>query len=468
MIRTSPYSRAASAITILFLLVFAAEAQKRALVNERDVRAEMQFLAGDAMQGRASGSAFERIAAEYIGSQFMQFGLEPAGENGWDGKPTFVRTIELPERRPLSSLTVTGAGSPLELGRDFAVMSVGAPKASGKLLTYTEGSKPPEGSVILIRPAAGATFRSLQPTISAAGATKPAAIIIQASSDLTARWDSLAERRPNLGRGGWNMIVVAPHVAEKLAALPADTQISMAAEFAPAAKAYTWNAVGKLTGSDRTLASEVIVLSSHLDHIGVNPSAPGDDKIFNGADDDASGSVAVLELARAIASGKRPKRTIYFVCFGSEESGGHGSRGFLRDLPFPREKFIANLQFEMIGRPDRKVKPNELWLTGYERSNLGAELARRGAFLVADPHPEENFFQRSDNYGFAVEGIVAHTVSSFGLHPDYHQAGDEVRTIDFAHMTNAISSMIKPIQSLANSTFRPEWTATGRPARRPN
>jgi Zn-dependent M28 family amino/carboxypeptidase len=124
---------------------------------------------------------------------------------------------------------------------------------------------------------------------------------------------------------------------------------------------------------------------------------------------------------------------------------------------------VANLQFEMIGRPDPKVPAQTLWLTGYERSDLGDELARRGARLVADPHPDQSFFTRSDNIRFARRGVIAHTVSSFGLHKDYHQPSDEIGTIDFAHMTDAISSMIEPVRWLANSTFRPEWKAGMKP-----
>ncbi|MEK7722987.1 MAG: M20/M25/M40 family metallo-hydrolase, partial [Acidobacteriota bacterium] len=212
-----------------------------------------------------------------------------------------------------------------------------------------------------------------------------------------------------------------------------------------------------ITGSDPKLSSEIILLSAHLDHLGVRPTAPGNDKIFNGADDDASGCIAALELGRVLASGKKPKRTVYFAFFGSEEAGGFGATYFVNNLAFPKEKLVANLEFEMIGRPDEKVKPEELWLTGYERSNLGAELAKRGAKLVQDPHPEQNFFQRSDNYTLARQGIIAHTVSSFGLHKDYHQASDEVKTIDFKHMTYAINSMVKPIQWLINSNFKPSW-----------
>ena len=230
-------------------------------------------------------------------------------------------------------------------------------------------------------------------------------------------------------------------------------------------KANTWNAVGRLTGSDPRQASEVILLSAHIDHVGNGrgPAAAGADNIYNGADDDASGSIAVLELAEAIAAGPRPRRTIVFAWFGSEESGGTGSRYFADKPVVPLETIVANLQFEMIGRPDEKVPAHTLWLTGYERSTLGPELARRGAKLVQDPHPEQSFFTRSDNIQFARRGVIAHTVSSFGLHKDYHQASDEIRTIDFAHMTDAIRSMLDPIRWLANSDFKPDWLPGQKP-----
>ncbi|MBA2257643.1 MAG: M20/M25/M40 family metallo-hydrolase [Acidobacteria bacterium] len=229
-------------------------------------------------------------------------------------------------------------------------------------------------------------------------------------------------------------------------------------------RSTTWNAVGRITGSDRQHAQEVILLSAHLDHLAPRPNAAaGADNIFNGADDDASGAVAVMELADAIARGPRPKRTIVFAWFGSEEAGGTGSRFFADKPVVPLERIIANLQFEMIGRPDAKVPPHTLWLTGYERSTLGPELARRGAKLVQDPHPEQSFFTRSDNIQFARRGVVAHTVSSFGLHKEYHTPADETRFIDFSHMTDAIRSMLAPIRWLADSTFKPEWLPGKKP-----
>lgn len=309
------------ALVFCLFLVHPALAQHNAPIKEQDIRAQLGFLASDAMQGRGSGTIYERIAAEYIGSQFRQFGLEPGGDMDSAGNKSFVQRVPL-ETAP------TGA---------------------------------------------------------------------------------------------------------------------------------TWNVIGILRGSDPRVANEAIVLSAHLDHLGVRDSVAGDDKIFNGADDDASGCVAVLELARALAAGKRPRRTVLFVGYGSEERRGLGSRYFIDNPPVPLTQIVANLQFEMLGRPDPKVPAGTLWLTGFERSNLGPELAKNGAALVADPYPQHQFFRRSDNYPLALRGVIAHTISSFGLHTDYHRPSDDVTKIDFAFMTRSLNSLVRPVQWLANSNFRPAW-----------
>src|SRR5262249_3681453 len=119
----------------------------------------------------------------------------------------------------------------------------------------------------------------------------------------------------------------------------------------------TRNVIGIIPGSDAALRNQVILLTAHLDHLGMGKAAAGGDNIYNGADDDASGCVAVLELAQALAQGERPKRTIVFAFFGSEETGGQGNGYFLEHPPVPLANIVANLEFEMIGRADPKVKP---------------------------------------------------------------------------------------------------------------
>ena len=232
--------------------------------------------------------------------------------------------------------------------------------------------------------------------------------------------------------------------------------------FENAPRTETWNAIAILRGSTRP--DEVILLTAHLDHLGMAKPNGTADLIYNGADDDASGTAAVLTLAHLLASGPRPARTIVFALFGSEEIGGFGNCAFLQHPPVPLTSIVANLEFEMIGRPDPAIAADALWLTGYERSNLGPELAQHGAHLVSDPHPKEEFFTRSDNYALARQGIVAHTVSSFGLHKDYHHPSDELSAIDFPHMGAAIASMLAPIRWLADSEFKPAWNPGGRPA----
>jgi Peptidase family M28 len=224
----------------------------------------------------------------------------------------------------------------------------------------------------------------------------------------------------------------------------------------------TWNALAILKGSDPVASKEVILLTAHLDHLGIGNAVNGD-SIYNGADDDASGTTAVLELARVLSQGPRPKRSILFVLFGSEELGGYGNRYFLDHPPVPLTQIEANLEFEMIGRPDPALPAKTLWLTGYERSNLGPTLAKHGAAISADPHPDQHFFQRSDNFALAKQGIVAQTVSSFGLHKDYHQPSDDLAHIDFDFLTHSIQSMIEPVRWLASTNWRPEWNPGGKP-----
>lgn len=310
----------------LFCFLTVASAQQPN-IDQAQIRGAMEFLASDAMQGRASGSHDELLAATYLASQLREIGIEPAGDNGG-----YIQNV------------------------------------SGEFNFYREGKKQ------------------------------------------------------------WN----------------------------------TRNVIGVLPGRDEKMKDQVILLTAHMDHIGVREPVNGDN-IYNGADDDASGCVAILQLARALSQRKAPKRTVLFVFFGSEETGGQGDQYFLQHPPLPLKNIVANLEFEMIGRADPAVKPDELWLTGYERTNLGPELSKHGAKLVADPHPKQNFFQRSDNFALAKQGIIAETVSSFGLHADYHRPSDDLAHIDFKHMEEAIHSMLGPVEWLANSEFKPEWVEGKKP-----
>lgn len=446
-------------------------------VAERNVRAHMEFLAGDALQGRGSGSQYELIAGHYIAAQLRQFGIEPAGDANAAAGKTFLQTVALTEQAfaeaPRLSFNVGEKSTEWVHGKEIMIRLSTAAQVSGPLQKIEAGGRLSPGAVALLNLPETSNPQERSKQITSVLRQGAVAVLTAETPEQRQRWSQMGMQLPSLpvtfgdsGDGSFNnqgsSIVLSTDAIKELQSVADGTSIQIKGALKPSETKYTWNVVGQIRGNNPTGSREAVVLSAHMDHLGVGNSTSGDN-IYNGADDDASGVIAVLELARALGAGPKPKRTIYFVLFGSEEAGGYGSRYFIARPPVPLSNIVANLQFEMIGRPDPKVAPNTLWLTGFERSNLGPELARSGARLVADPHPSQNFFQRSDNYALARRGVVAHTVSSFGLHKEYHQPDDDLRYIDFAHMTRAISSMIEPVRWLVNSTFKPTWVEGKKP-----
>ena len=244
-----------------------------------------------------------------------------------------------------------------------------------------------------------------------------------------------------------------------------DSGITLRTSFtdsAPGRHETAYNVIGLLKGSDPTLSREVVVIDAHYDHLGIGAPVAGD-SIYNGADDDASGTVSVLSVARALASAHHPKRSILFVLTTGEEEGLLGTNWLLAHFPLPFDSVVANLETEMIGRPDSLAGgPGKAWLTGYDRSTMGAMLAHAHIAVVADPRPSQQFFERSDNIAFAERGIPAHTLSSFNMHADYHQPSDDLSRIDFAHMTAVINSAVRAVELLSNGPL-PVWNPGGRP-----
>jgi hypothetical protein len=444
--------------------------------RERRVRAHLEFLASDALRGRNSGSPEEWIAATYIAAQLRQYGIQPLGDPGG-----YVQTVEL-SRRELAAAPELVFHSPApgaretrwKHGSEMVVMSMATERVSGPLQkidgTVAGPESPQRGAMVFLKPRTGAGAPSIFGQAIALVRGGAAAVLVAETPRIRSNWDGFAAHPPELPghlKGvkpemSWTGAALTAEAAALVEALPPGTEILLEAPLKPEQPAYTWNVLGSIPGRDPQLAKQVILLSAHLDHVGVGKPVKGD-SIYNGADDDASGVAAVLELARALSSGRRPRRTVVFAFFGSEEIGGFGSKYFREHPPVALPQIVANLQFEMIGRPDGKVPPRTLWLTGYERSDLGEHLAAQGARLVADPHPGEDFFRRSDNYVLAQKGVVAHTVSSYGLHKQYHQPDDEIELIDFPHLVDAITSMIAPVRWLANSRFVPQWKPGKKP-----
>lgn len=438
------------------------------------VRAHMAFLASDALQGRGSGSRDEWIAATYVASQLEQYGIEPAGENG-----TYFQRVVLLKRqltKPPQLTFRTGGKLPGTVvwthGKQILAVYLGALSFSGPLQKVDVSSNQhptiKAGAVVLLQGPeekvrdAAYEFRS-----------RASAVIVPESPRLHSHWRERANKLPEepirvAGADDTALLPKYPVIAVKNEYLPTlerlhdGTLIGMQSSSSEGQRIQTWNVVGQIRGSDPSLEHHTILLSAHLDHLGRGAPVYGDE-IYNGADDDASGTVAVLEFARVLASQPKASRTVMFALFGSEELGGLGSSYFRAHPPVPLQSIDGYLEFEMIGRPDSAVSKGTLWLTGWERSNLGPALAEHGAKLVGDPHPGQGFFQRSDNYVFAKAGVVAQTVSSYGLHKDYHQPSDDLEHIDFEHMVEAIESLLEPVTWLVSSDFVPHWNPGSQP-----
>ncbi|HEX6069565.1 MAG TPA: M20/M25/M40 family metallo-hydrolase [Longimicrobiaceae bacterium] len=224
------------------------------------------------------------------------------------------------------------------------------------------------------------------------------------------------------------------------------------------------NVIGVIRGADPRLREEAVIVGAHYDHVGIGRPVMGD-SIYNGADDDASGVVTVLEVARALASGPPPRRTVIFLLTSGEELGLLGTRWYLRRPVVPLSATVADLQVEMVARPDSAAGgPGRGWLTGYERSSLGRSLAEAGVPIVPDPRPAQRFFERSDNIAFACRGIPAHTLSSYGMHDDYHRPSDDADAVDLAHLTALIDAATRAVRLLADGA-RATWSPDGDPSR---
>jgi hypothetical protein len=222
------------------------------------------------------------------------------------------------------------------------------------------------------------------------------------------------------------------------------------------------NVVGVLRGSDPAVRDSAVLIDAHYDHLGIGRAVNGD-SIYNGADDDASGVVAVLEIARALTAGPRPRRTVIFAATTGEEVGLLGTRWYLRHPVVPIPQMSANLEIEMIGRPDSLAGgAGRAWLTGFERSTMGATFARAGLPIGPDKRLDQQFFERSDNIAFARLGVPAHTLSSYNMHTDYHEPSDDLTHVDIPHMTAVIRAGAAAARLLADGEA-PRWNANGRP-----
>ncbi|MBL8692838.1 MAG: M20/M25/M40 family metallo-hydrolase [Planctomycetes bacterium] len=234
------------------------------------------------------------------------------------------------------------------------------------------------------------------------------------------------------------------------------------------------NVVAMLEGTDPNAGA--IVFSAHFDHLGKarKPNKDGD-QIYNGADDDGSGTVAVLALARAYAARKeRPARSVIFACFTAEEVEGYGSRAYVAAPPIPMEKTICDLNLEMLGRT-HQVGAKRTWMTGWDYSTLGEIVARgakeAGVEVYPDPFPAQDYYTRSDNMSFVMMDVIGHSFSAGSTHPDYHGVDDEVDRIEFDNLEALVRGIYLGSSLIATGAETPkpkkESLAPDLPRRRP-
>ncbi|MEO6725277.1 MAG: M28 family peptidase, partial [Blastocatellia bacterium] len=231
----------------------------------------------------------------------------------------------------------------------------------------------------------------------------------------------------------------------------------------------TRNVIGLLRGSDPVLKDTYVVVSAHYDHVGIGgcSGVSAADNICNGANDDGSGTVSVVELASALGTLKtRPKRSILFITWFGEEKGLQGSRYYGRNPVFPLKQTVAMVNLEQVGRTDSSEGPqlNNATLTGFDFTDLGpifkAAGEKTGITVYKHEKNSDAFFGRSDNQAMADAGVPAHTLCTAFVYPDYHAAGDHWEKVDYANMAKVNRMVALALVTIANNVAAPKWNET--------
>ncbi len=477
-------------------------------ITEADVRARIGVLADDSMRGRGTPSPELEETAAWIASEFRRFGLRPGGDSG-----TFFQRYTMRESRMDSASFVMiqggGAHGHWLLGRDVALLGSAngdAPvgELSGPVVlvvgTPADTARPfgdvsLQGAVVLhvtVGPAGNATFAPVG-RAHAAGARAWIAVgnpfMAQVRNALRSRF----ELAGGASRVGLPVFAIRDSTG---AAILQAAGLDLAALRAggPAVRALTGftgamnlsrvttreatapNVIGVLEGSDPTLRAEYVFFTAHMDHVGAagmgnGCRAQGADSVCNGADDDASGTAGVVELAEAFATlTPRPRRSLVFMTVSGEERGLWGSQHYSDHPTLPLENTVADLNLDMIGRlyNNQPGWRDTISVIGKEHSTLG-EVANRVARehpelhmqLVDDMWPGENFYFRSDHYNFARKGVPILFFFN-GTHPDYHQASDTVDKIDAEKEARVLQMLFYIGLEVANTDERPQWNPESR------
>jgi len=498
--------------------------------DQAAMKAHVMFLAADAMRGRDAGSHEFDIAAEYVASQFYAAGLRPAGDDGSylqkvpllnyrvadkgdfvvtmkGGKPTPLVFGEdyVPAPNPASATTTVNADlvfvghgivAPTAKRDDYAGVNV-----RGKIVVLFGGAPTSfngEERAHFASPATKATIAASKGAVGVITIQSPAMAKNVPLSRLAAGYDrprvtwaqkdgsgfNPAGSAPALGTispaaaaklfgNGWDAVAKGAESSEtkfKARALPASLAVSIKTVTEPLPSS---NVAGLLPGSDPKLKNEVVVLSAHLDHVGVGRPDKNGDTIYNGAEDNAVGIASLIEEAKRFkASGTPPRRSILFLAVTAEEKGLVGADYFAHNPTLPKANLVADVNLDM---PILTYKFEDVIAFGAERSTLGPIVKRAAASLGVgfspDPMPEQGLFVRSDHYRFVQQGIPSvflwpgqagpgkAAVEDF-MKNHYHQASDELwqtPALDWSQGVRFVDANYAIAREIADGDERPRW-----------
>lgn len=400
---------------LALILGTSAFAQNLSAISEQETTRILKNLSADNMQGRSAFTPGVDKAADFIASEFKKIDLKPlSGENNF--KQTFFVYRLTPQEKEaelngqkISTENVFALTSYEELewnnSAGIATEVVGENDNFRAAVSKLNGLE--KDVLVLVHPKHADLFKAYQNYLTRGG----------------------IQQKVNEGN---NKVFV---LTDQTAATDYKVEIEHKAEQLPLT-----NVAGIIEGKRK---DEIVVFSGHYDHIGILPAVDSD-SIANGADDDASGTTAMIMLAKYYKKQPKPDRTLIFVAFTAEEIGGYGSRYFSEQLN--PDQIVAMFNIEMVGKPS-KFGPNTAYLTGFEKSNLGELMQKhlKGTIynIHPDPYPEQNLFYRSDNATLARLGVPAHTISSVQIDQDktYHSVNDEIGQLNMPHMTNMIKAI---------------------------
>jgi len=458
--------------------------QGAASITATDVARRVGIIADDSMMGRDTPSRGLDLTAQYVADQFRRFGLKSSFQRYPITRrrlePAHSRVIFAARGRPDTASFKTAARYGNGVVPEKPVRA-GAVLVGGPHTAESVGEMHVRDKVVLFVPPARANPAGYQQVLRVLSLAGPKALVFLSDADSASFASSVPKRYPErtviglptawpvtlqvrsgavknaLTAAGVDLNSVRQATSPVSRELPA-LQVSVEMKDTTTSSLTAPNTIGILEGTDPQLKNEYIVYSAHMDHIGITPGQA--DSINNGADDDASGTVGVIELAEAFSrSGARPKRSLIFLTVSGEEKGLWGSDYFASNPPVPLKQIVANINIDMIGRN----WADTIVAIGKEHSDLGTTLERVNAAhpelrmnAIDDRWPEERFYFRSDHYNFARKGVPILFFFN-GVHEDYHEVSDSPDKINSEKEARILKLLYFLGQEVANAPRRPEW-----------